>query len=123
MHIVHRADSPAADLITFADFLKVDIRAGTIREASDFPQARNPSFILVIDFGPAIGIRKSAAQITERYTLSELPGRRIMAVVNFPPRQIGPMQSQVLVLGFPDDSGAIVLSEVSADVPDGARLA
>lgn len=123
MHLIHDPAAPAADAIAFADFLKVDIRAGTIREALPFPAARNPSYILLIDFGPAIGIRKSAAQITDRHALADLPGQRVMAVVNFPPRRIGPVRSEVLVLGFADAAGAIVLAEVGGDVPDGARLA
>jgi tRNA-binding protein len=123
MHIIHDPGAPAADQIAFADFAKVDIRIGTIRECMPFPQARNPSYILMIDFGGAIGQRKSAAQITERYTPEELVGKRVMGVVNFPPRQIGPMRSEVLVLGFADPDGAIVLATTESVVPDGARLA
>ena len=123
MHIVHDPGTPAADPISFADFLKVDVRAGTVQSATRFPEARNPSYILMIDFGPAIGVRKSAAQITERYTPEELVGRRVIAVVNFPPRQIGPIRSEVLVLGFADANGAIVLATTADDIPDGARLA
>lgn len=123
MHIDHSPDTWAADPITFDDFLKVDIRAGTIRTCSPFPEARKPSYILMIDFGPTIGVRKSSAQITGRYAPEALVGRRVVAVVNFPPRQIGPIRSEVLVLGFADDNGAIVLATTADDVPDGARLA
>lgn len=123
MHLLHDPAAPAADPIAFADFLKVDIRAGTVRSAEPFAAARNPSYILMIDFGPGIGVRKSAAQITQRYAPDDLVGRRVMAVVNFPPRQIGPIRSEVLVLGFADADGAIVLATTAAGVPDGARLA
>ena len=123
MHIVHDPNAPAADQIVFSDFLRVDVRAGTIRECSHFDEARNPSFILMIDFGPEIGSRKSAAQITERYQPEELIGKRVLAVVNCPPRQIGPMRSEVLVLGFADHDGAIILATTTDEVPDGARLA
>ncbi|QXQ08263.1 tRNA-binding protein [Sphingosinicellaceae bacterium] len=123
MHMVHDPHAPAAPPITFDDFLKVDIRTGTVRTASRFPEARNPSYILMIDFGPAIGFRKSAAQITGRYMPEDLIGRRVLAVVNFPPRQIGPIRSEVLVLGFADAAGAIVLATTEDDIPDGARLA
>jgi tRNA-binding protein len=123
MHIVHDPNTPAADPIDFADFLKVDIRAGTIRACSPFPEARNPSFILMIDFGPVIGLRKSAAQITDRYAPEDLIGRRVIAVVNFPTRQVGPIRSDVLVLGFADPTGAIMLATTEDEIPDGARLA
>lgn len=122
MHIVHDSNVPAADRISFDDFLKVDVRAGTIRAASCFADARNPSFILMIDFGPVIGERKSVAQITGRYAPEDLVGHRILAVVNLSPRQIGPIRSEVLVLGVPDPSGAIALATVDDDIPDGARL-
>jgi tRNA-binding protein len=122
MHVVHSPESTAADPITFDDFLKIDLRAGTIREALPFPEARNPAYILLIDFGPGIGLRKSIAQITWNHALEDLPDQRVMAVVNFPPRQIGPHRSEVLVLGFPDGNGAIVLAQPAANVPDGARL-
>lgn len=122
MHVHHDPASPAADTIGFADFLKVDVRAGTIVEALPFPEARKPAYRLLIDFGPGIGRRRSSAQITARYTLEELPGRRVAAVVNFPPRQIGPIMSEVLTLGFPDRAGEVVLVEPGADVPDGGRL-
>lgn len=123
MHIMHDPNAAVADPITFADFTKVDIRLGTVRECTPFVQARNPSYILAIDFGATVGTRKSAAQITHRYAPDDLVGRRVMAVVNFPPRQIGPMRSEVLVLGFADPDGAIALATSEAGVPNGARLA
>ncbi|MHB8283223.1 MAG: tRNA-binding protein [Caulobacteraceae bacterium] len=123
MHITHDPNAAAAEAISFSDFAKIDIRLGTIRECTFFPQARNSSYILLIDFGATIGIRKSAAQITRRYVPEDLVGQRVMAVVNFPPKQIGPMRSEVLVLGFADPDGAVVLATSEATVPDGARLA
>ena len=111
-----------APTITFDDFLKVDIRVGTIVEALPFPEARKPAYKLVIDFGPEIGRKKSSAQITKHYTLDELPGRQVLAVVNFPPRQIGPFMSEVLTLGLPDEAGEVVLLQPTADVPDGGRM-
>lgn len=111
-----------ADEIGFDDFLKVDIRAGTVVEARDFPEARKPAIILIIDFGPEIGIMKSSAQITVHYTTEGLVGRQVMAVVNFPPRQIGPIKSEVLTLGYTDDNGDIVLAALDKPVPNGARL-
>jgi tRNA-binding protein len=111
-----------SDTISYADFEKVDIRLGTVVEAEPFPQARKPAIKLVIDFGPEIGRKKSSAQITVHYAPETLIGRRVMAVVNFPPRQIGPFMSEVLTLGFADDAGAIVLAGVELPAPDGARL-
>ncbi len=108
--------------ITFADFERVDIRVGTIVGVEPFPEARKPAFKLRIDFGPAIGIKKSSAQITVHYTPETLMGRQVAAVVNFPPRQIGPFMSEVLTLGFPDANGAVVLVGPSVAVPDGGKL-
>ncbi|MAN77121.1 tRNA-binding protein [Pelagibacterium flavum] len=111
-----------SDTITFDDFLKVDIRTGTVVETRPFPEARKPAIILLIDFGPELGIKKSSAQITVHYTPEELVGRQVMAVVNFPPRQIGPLKSEVLTLGFEDDDGAIVLAAIDKPVPNGRKL-
>lgn len=104
-------------------FLALDIRAGTVTRAEPFPEARRPAIKLWVDFGSGIGVKKSSAQITENYTPEGLVGAKVMAVVNFAPRQIGPFMSEVLVLGFPDANGAIVLATTQAQVPDGARLA
>jgi tRNA-binding protein len=122
MHLLDDAQAPAAPTIGFDDFLKVDIRAGTVVAAEPFPEARKPSFKLTIDFGPAIGRKRSAAQITAHYSLEALVGRKVAAVVNFRPRQIGPFMSEVLTLGFPDDAGEVVLVAPDRSVPDGARL-
>ena len=122
MHADHDLSAPAAPLIDFATFLAVDIRVGRILTAEPFPEARKPAFKLSIDFGPVIGIKRSSAQITEHYALEDLPGRQVAAVVNFPPRQIGPMMSEVLTLGFPDDEGRVVLFGPSVPVPNGGRL-
>ena len=112
----------AAGPIAFDDFLKVDVRVGRVVEAAPFPEARKPSIRLVIDFGPEIGAKKSAAQLTRRYRPEELVGRLVLAVVNFPPRQIGPMRSGVLTLGVPDEDGEVVLVRPDKDVPVGGRL-
>ena len=114
-------DVPTAR-IAFDDFLKVDVRVGRIVAAEPFPEARKPAYRLTIDFGPEVGVRRSSAQITANYALDELPGRLVLAVVNFPPRQIGPMMSEVLTLGVPDQRGEVVLVEPSLEVPLGGRL-
>jgi len=111
-----------AETIDFGDFLKVDVRVGRIVESEPFPEARKPAIKMKIDFGPDIGIKKSSAQITKYYQPDELIGRLVMAVVNFPPRQIGPVMSEVLTLGVPDDEGEVVLLAPERDVPVGGRL-
>ncbi len=122
MHKLHDREAPVAPEIAFDDFLKVDVRVGTIVAAEPFPQARKPAYKLSVDFGPAIGIKKSSAQITTHYRLEELVGRQVVAVVNFPPRQIGPFMSEVLTLGVPDEAGEVVLLAPTHPVPNGGRL-
>ncbi len=111
-----------SNLISFADFERVDIRVGTIVGVEPFPEARKPAFKLRIDFGASIGVKKSSAQITTHYTAEALLGRQVAAVVNFPPRQIGPFMSEVLTLGFPDETGGVVLIGPSQAVPNGGKL-
>lgn len=122
MHVRHDPAAPASETISFEDFLKVDIRIGTIVAAEDFPEARKPSYRLRIDFGAVIGEKKSCAQIAANYHPDELVGRQVAAVVNFPPRQIGPAMSEVLTLGFADSAGEVVLFAPDVKVPDGSRL-
>lgn len=116
------ATVPVADPIAFDDFMKVDIRVGEVIKAEPFPEARKPAYKLTIDFGPGIGTKRSSAQITRHYTIDQLTGRKVAAVVNFPPRQIGPFMSEVLTLGFPDAEGEVVLVGVDRNVPVGGRL-
>lgn len=111
-----------AEQVTYDDFVAVDIRAGTVVEARPFPEARKPAIILIIDFGPEIGVKKSSAQITVHYAAEALVGRQVLAVVNFPPRQIGPFRSEVLTLGFEDEAGAIVLAQPDRPVPNGRKM-
>ena len=120
MHL--NTNTVRAPEITFDDFLRVDIRVGTIIEALPFPEARKPAFKLKIDFGAEIGVKRSSAQITETCSLEALVGRQVAAVVNFPARQIGKFMSEVLTLGFPDAQGHVVLVSPALTVPNGARL-
>ncbi|MEM7566272.1 MAG: tRNA-binding protein [Pseudomonadota bacterium] len=113
--------APAAT-IAFEDFLRTDIRVGTVLEAEPFPEARKPALKLRIDFGPTIGVKRSSAQITRHYAPEDLIGTQVLAVVNFPPRQIGPVMSEVLTLGVPDADGEVVLLRPTAEVPNGGRL-
>lgn len=108
--------------LSFDEFLKVDIRVGRIVAAEPYPEARKPAYKLRVDFGPEIGEKKSSAQITRHYTVDDLPGRLVLGVVNFPPRQIGKFMSEVLVLGAPDDDGEVVLLAPDKDVPVGGRM-
>jgi tRNA-binding protein len=123
--MTHKLSDPAdppAEQIGFDQFLAVDIRVGTILAVEAFPEARKPSWKLRIDFGPGVGVKKSSAQIVDHYTAEELIGRQVAAVVNFPPRQIGPFMSEVLTVGFPDENGAVVLFRPDIPVPNGGRL-
>ena len=108
--------------ISFDDFLKTDIRVGTITDVHEFPEARKPAYKLTIDFGPEIGVKRSSAQLVDLYKPEDLKGRQVAAVVNFPPRQIGPFMSEVLTLGFPDEYGHVVLIGPGKTVPNGGRL-
>jgi tRNA-binding protein len=116
------ANSPTSATISYPDFDAVDIRVGTVIDAQPFPEARKPAIKLTIDFGPEIGIRRSSAQLTVHYAADRLLGRQVCAVVNFPPRQIGPFMSEVLTLGMPDDTGAVVLVDPDFKVPNGGKL-
>ncbi len=108
--------------ISYADFTKVEVRVGTVVAAEPFPEARHPAYRLRVDFGPEIGVKKTSAQLTAHYRLADLVGRQVAAVVNFPPKQIGKSMSEVLVLGFPDESGEVVLIAPDRAVPNGGRL-
>lgn len=108
--------------ITWQEFEQVELRVGTVIKAEPFPEARKPAYRLEIDFGPQIGVRKSSAQITVHYTVEELVGRQVVAVVNFPPKQIGPMRSECLVTGFYREDGSVILCVPDKDVPNGSRL-
>jgi tRNA-binding protein len=110
------------DVISYGDFEKVDIRVGTIVDAQPFPEARKPAIKLWVDFGAPLGVKCSSAQITVHYPCDRLIGRQVLAVVNFPPRQIGPFASEVLVMGVPDENGAVVLVKPDLKVPDGGKL-
>lgn len=122
MHLSFDPTAKAAPAIEFGQFLAVDIRVGKVLSAEPLKDARKPAYVLMIDFGAQIGVKKSSAQITEHYSLEDLPGRFVAAVVNFPPRQVGKTMSEVLTLGFPDASGAVVLFAPDHEVPIGSRL-
>ena len=122
MHLSHEPDAPAAEETSFDQFLRVDIRVGTVVAAHEFPEARKPAIKLWVDFGGELGEKKSSAQITKHYTVESLVGRQVMAVVNFPPRQIGPMRSEILVLGVSDAEDGIVLLSPDQNVPNGGRM-
>ena len=122
MHLEPDISDPGAPAISFDQFLAIDIRIGTIVKAETFPEARKAAYKLSIDFGPALGTKRSSAQITTHYTPEGLVGRQVAAVVNFPPRQIGKFMSEVLTVGFPDQNGAVVLFAPDRTVPNGARL-
>jgi len=108
--------------ISWNDFTKVDLRVGTIVDAKPFPEARNPAYIIYVDFGESLGIKKSSAQITDHYEVDQLIGKQVICVTNFPPKQIGPIKSEVLITGFSDDNGGIVLATSDKSVPNGAKL-
>jgi tRNA-binding protein len=116
------SSGPVAPLMTFDDFMKVDVRVATVVAVEPYPEARKPAYKLTLDFGPDIGHKRSSAQITVHYTPETLLGRQVAAVVNFPPRQIGKFMSEVLTLGFPDEKGDVVLVAIERPVPNGARL-
>ncbi|NRA65695.1 MAG: tRNA-binding protein [Pseudobacteriovorax sp.] len=122
MHQPQDPSKAVEEIIEFEDFLKVDIRIGTVVSCEIFKEAKKPAYIIMIDFGESVGVKKSSAQITHNYTCEELVGKKIAAVINFPPRQIGPIKSQVLTLGFSDENGSVVLFSPDKEVPNGSRL-
>ena len=122
MHVIHDHQNPPMPTISFEDFLKVDIRIGKVIKAEIFDKAKKPAFILLIDFGPTIGLKKSSAQITEHYQAEDLVGKQVAAVVNFLPRQVGNLMSEVLTLGFSDENNHVVLFSPDHSVPNGSRL-
>lgn len=122
MHLDFDPKAKIANEIKFEDFLKVDIRVGEVVSVEDFPEARKPSYKLKLNFGEGVGVKKTSAQITTLYSKEELLGRKLLAVVNFPPRQIGKFMSEVLVLGLSDSENNIVLTQLDKDVPNGSRL-
>lgn len=122
MHLHHDPNTPPAEIISFQEFLKIDIRMGTIVSAQPFPEAKKPAYKIIIDFGNAIGLKKSSAQITVNYQIEDLINKKVAAVVNFPPRQVGPFLSEVLIVGFSDSQGEVVLFSPDKDLPNGSRL-
>ena len=115
-------EETGSNTIEYSDFEKIDVRVGTIIDSKPFPEARHPAFQLWVDFGEILGIKKTSAQVTKHYTLDSLKGRQIAAVVNFPPKQIGKFMSEILVLGFPDEAGEVVLVSIDQNVPNGGKL-
>ena len=122
MHLNFNPNDQPASEITFEHFLSVDLRIGEVAQVEDFPEARNPSYKLWINFGEGVGVKKSSAQLTAHYSKNDLLGKKVLGVVNFPPRQIGKFMSEVLVLGLSDENNDIVLFDLDQDVPNGARL-
>ena len=119
---VGMVEDTGSNTIEYKDFEKIDVRVGTIINAKPFPEARHPAFQLWVDFGEILGIKKTSAQVTKHYTLDSLKGRQVAAVVNFPPKQIGKFMSEILVLGFPDETGEVVLVSIDQNVPNGGKL-
>ena len=115
-------EQTVSNMIEYTDFTKIDVRVGTIIDAKPFPEARHQAFQLWVDFGKILGIKKTSAQVTKHYTLDSLKGRQVAAVINFPPKQIGKFMSEILVLGFPDETGEVVLVSIDQNVPNGGKL-